>query len=118
MNITERKDHKLAPFDDHTKESVWINHVSIVMSDVSDRRKILNALSAFRGTQMTWTSSLGESPQSWENFVKSFRAFFIEGTEQITDIHRLIRKVREVKKWDKEELIERNRLPPQQPQNC
>ena len=53
---------------------------------------------------MAWTSSLMELPQTWSEFVRRFRTYFIEGTEHITDEHRLIRKVREIRKWDQEEL--------------
>ena len=32
------------------------------------------------------------------------RSYFIKGTERITDEHRFIRKVRGIRKWDREEL--------------
>ena len=41
VSTTEREDHKLAPFDEHTDPAVWINHVSIIMADLPDRRKFL-----------------------------------------------------------------------------
>ena len=104
VSTIEREDHKLAPFDEHTDPAVWITHVAIIMGDLPDKKKILNALNACRGSRMAWTSSMTKMPQTWPEFVQAFHAYFIEGTEHITDEHRLIRKAREIRKWDREEL--------------